>query len=58
MAPGGLASEAGGASTDQLRAACTKQGMITLRESGLRAIFSGTTNIEEVVRETVVEDEG
>lgn len=46
-----------GASTDQLRTACRKQGMMTLRESGLRAIFNGTTTIEEVVRETVVEEE-
>ncbi len=46
-----------GASTDQLRVACRKQGMTTLRESGLRAIFNGVTTIEEVVRETVLEDE-
>src|SRR5262249_25475686 len=47
----------GGASTDQLRTACRKQGMNTLRESGLRAIFEGKTTIDEVVRETVLEDE-
>jgi type IV pilus assembly protein PilB len=46
-----------GASTDQLRSACRKQGMSTLREAGLRSIFDGKTTIEEVVRETVVEDE-
>jgi type IV pilus assembly protein PilB len=46
-----------GVSTDQLRQACRKQGMSTLRESGLRAIFNGTTTIDEVVRETVLEDE-
>jgi type IV pilus assembly protein PilB len=46
-----------GASTDQLRTASRKQGMITLRESGLRAIYAGRTTIEEVVRETVMEDE-
>jgi type IV pilus assembly protein PilB len=46
-----------GASTDQLRNSCRKQGMTTLRESGLRAIFNGTTTIDEVVRETVLEDE-
>ncbi len=46
-----------GASTDQLRAACRKQGMTTLRESGLRAIYNGTTTLDEVVRETVLEDE-
>jgi type IV pilus assembly protein PilB len=47
----------GGASTDQLRSVCRKQGMSTLREAGLRAIFDGKTTIDEVVRETVVEDE-
>ena len=31
----------GGASTDQLRNACRKQGMTTLREAGLRAVFDG-----------------
>jgi len=45
------------ASTDQLRAACRKMGMTTLRESGLRALFNGVTTIDEVVRETVLEDE-
>src|SRR5262245_44012946 len=47
-----------GVSTDQLRVACRKTGMTTLRESGLRSIFNGSTTIEEVVRETVLEDEG
>jgi type IV pilus assembly protein PilB len=46
-----------GASTDQLRKCCVQQGMETLREAGLRAIFSGVTTIEEVVRETVLEEE-
>jgi type IV pilus assembly protein PilB len=46
-----------GASTDQMRVACKKQGMMTLREAGLRAIFAGKTTIEEVVRETVLDDE-
>jgi type IV pilus assembly protein PilB len=47
----------GGVSTDQLRIAAKKQGMMTLRESGLRAIFDGKTTIEEVVRETVFDEE-
>jgi type IV pilus assembly protein PilB len=47
-----------GASTDQLRIACRQQGMVTLRESGLRAIYKGITTIDEVVRETVLDDEG
>jgi type IV pilus assembly protein PilB len=46
-----------GASTDELRAACIRNGMVGLRESGMRAIYSGITTIEEVVRETVMEDE-
>jgi type IV pilus assembly protein PilB len=29
-----------------------------LRDSGLRALFGGVTTIDEVVRETVLEDEG
>jgi len=48
----------GGSSTDQLRMAARKMGMSTLREAGLRAIFDGVTTIDEVVRETIVEDEG
>jgi type IV pilus assembly protein PilB len=46
-----------GASTDQLRASCVKNGMSTLREAGLRAIFEGKTTIDEVVRETVTDDD-
>jgi type IV pilus assembly protein PilB len=46
-----------GTSTDALRVECRKMGMTTLRESGMRAIHSGTTTIDEVVHETVLEDE-
>jgi type IV pilus assembly protein PilB len=46
-----------GVSTDQLRSACKRMGMSTLRDAGLRAIYNGITTIEEVVRETVLEDE-
>jgi type IV pilus assembly protein PilB len=45
-----------GASTDELRKACNRSGMTSLRDSGLRAIWMGQTTIEEVVRETIVED--
>ncbi len=45
------------ASTDELREVCRRQGMKTLREAGLQAIFSGVTTLEEVVHETVLEDE-
>jgi type IV pilus assembly protein PilB len=47
-----------GASTDQLRTACRNQGMVTLREAGLKAVFDGVSTIDEVARETIVEDEG
>ena len=45
------------ASTDQLREACRKHGMVTLREAGLQAIFNGHSTIDEVVRETVTDDD-
>ena len=46
-----------GASTDQLRAYCRKIGIQGLRDAGLRALFDGVTTLDEVVRETVFEDE-
>jgi type IV pilus assembly protein PilB len=42
------------ASIDDVRVAAREDGMRSLRESGLLAIFDGTTTIEEVVRETVL----
>jgi type IV pilus assembly protein PilB len=45
------------ASTDQLRVAARRNDMMTLREAGLRAIYEGATTIDEVVRETVMEEE-
>jgi type IV pilus assembly protein PilB len=45
------------ASTDELRESCKRMGMTTLRQSGLKAIFKGLTTIDEVVRETVMEDD-
>ncbi len=44
------------ASTQQIRNQARKLGMKSLRESGLNAIFDGETSIEEVVRETIVEE--
>jgi type IV pilus assembly protein PilB len=44
-----------GASNDRMRTACWGQGMTTLREAGLKAVFSGVTSIEEVARETELE---
>lgn len=40
-------------STGQIRDLAREQGMRTLRESGLLAIFDGITTVEEVVRETL-----
>jgi type IV pilus assembly protein PilB len=44
------------ASTQVLRMEAKKRGMRTLRSSGLLAIYDAITSIEEVVRETLVED--
>jgi type IV pilus assembly protein PilB len=44
------------ASTQVLRAEAKKRGMRTLRHSGLMAIYDGISTIEEVVRETIVEE--
>jgi type IV pilus assembly protein PilB len=48
-----IAAEASG---DDLRDIARQQGMTTLREAGLKLIFDGLTTIDEIVRETVVED--
>jgi type IV pilus assembly protein PilB len=42
-----------GASGLELRRKAVEEGMITLRQSGLRKVRDGLTSIEEVVRETV-----
>ncbi len=44
------------ASTNILRNAARKKGMRTLRESGQLAVFEGHTSLDEVVRETIVEE--
>jgi len=44
------------ASTQVLRAEAKKRGMRTLRQSGLINIYDGVTTIEEVVRETIMEE--
>lgn len=44
------------ASTQLLRAEAIKRGMRTLRDCGLLAIYDGVTTIEEVVRETIVDE--
>ena len=45
------------ASTNVLRTECRKRGMRSLRESGLLALFEGQTTIDEVVRETMSEED-
>ena len=42
-------------STDELRVAAQRAGMITLRDAGMKAAFEGTTTAEEVIRETIME---
>jgi len=44
------------ASTTVIRAEARRRGMRTLRESGLLCIFEGQTTIDEVVRETIMEE--
>lgn len=44
------------ASTQVLRHESRKRGMRTLRQSGLLAIYDGVTTIEEVVKETIMEE--
>jgi type IV pilus assembly protein PilB len=44
------------ASTAVLRRESVKRGMRTLRESGLLAIYDGVTSLDEVVRETIIEE--
>jgi len=41
-----------GASSDAIHDQARREGMRTLRESGLLAIFDGITTVEEVIRET------
>jgi type IV pilus assembly protein PilB len=44
------------ANVDEIRNVARTQGMTTLREAGLKLIFDGHTTIDEIVRETVMED--
>jgi type IV pilus assembly protein PilB len=43
-----------GASTDELRAQAEKEGMLTLRRSGLAKVLLGKTSLEEVLQRTMV----
>ena len=44
------------ASSSVLRAEARKRGMRTLRQGGLMALYDGLTTIDEVVKETMIED--
>jgi type IV pilus assembly protein PilB len=44
-------------SLDDFRNECRRQGMRSLRESGLRSIHAGLTTIEEVLRETIIDED-
>jgi type IV pilus assembly protein PilB len=43
------------ASTEDIREAARRNGMVTLRESGMQSVFDGVTTAEEVIRETILE---
>lgn len=45
------------ASTNILRQIARRNGMRTLRECGLLALYEGQTTIDEIVRETMGDDE-
>ncbi len=44
------------ASLDEYRAACRRSGMRTLRETGMLAVHEGRTTIEEIIRETILDE--
>ena len=43
-------------STTAIRVEARRQGMRSLRESGLMSIYEGQTTIDEVVRETILDE--
>ena len=43
------------ASTNVLRVAAQKKGMILLRDNGLAIIYDGITTLDEIVKETIME---
>ena len=43
------------ASSEDLREAARRGGMVTLRDSGMEGVFAGTTTAEEVIRETIMD---
>jgi type IV pilus assembly protein PilB len=43
------------AQADELRTLATKQGMVPLRQAGIKCCFEGVTTPDEIVRETILE---
>ena len=43
------------ASTEDIREAARRAGMVTLRDAGLAQVYTGVTTAEEVIRETILE---
>ena len=43
------------AQTDEVRELACKQGMVALRDAGIKACFDGVTTPDEVIRETIME---
>lgn len=43
-------------SLDEYRAACRRSGMRTLRETGMIAVHEGKTTIDEIIRETILDE--
>ena len=43
-------------SLDEFKEACRRSGMRTLRESGMLAIHNGETSVDEIIRETMMDD--
>jgi type IV pilus assembly protein PilB len=43
------------AQADELRELARKQGMVPLRQAGIKGCFDGVTTPDEVVRETILE---
>ncbi len=44
-----------GSSTDELRDRAMEFGLVTLRSAGMKFAFEGTTTVDEVIRETIVD---
>ena len=42
-----------GSNEDEIRVMALEQGMVSLRESGLRKVLNGTTSIQEILRSTI-----